>query len=500
MAQSVRSRLEQGIRAWKPGQEDNVAILIDTLMRRYERYMSRGRMTLEDVDRDVESKIAQYGIVDDDAIERMNAERKHYTIDDVKRVIVFESDSDVQEIVPDYIYYNKEIYENEKSKLEAQIQATLDKVSFTQEEFEVFATNAKKTILRSFSKDGLSIGIIAAQSMGEKSSQIIFNTFHRAGVGSAQSILQSGDVVEELMRNAKEENVKNPLSYIYLKKGTLDEAMRMHDLLEHVTLNTLAINNGMRYIMRKTSDEDIERLALNDILYGQSQAPVYKIESTWIIRIFYTKAKVASKELTPDEICKAINAVHGAYAVAIKGSFESSYIDVYLKDSATRVASSAKTYIKLGITGNAIVKPMLRDDVRLLIQKTTIRGLPGVDIVAPIDSNLNAYIISVDDGHILFNAPMLKSNGITDTALLHFVSMHLGAKDAKPASASISCTSCGTMVSIDDPTGWTKKSIRHALHTAENVPGRMFIAEDGTLNANASFYGFIRLMIRVKSL
>ena len=76
------------------------------------------------------------------------------------------------------------------------------------------------TIINSYKKaivaPGEMVGIIAAQSIGEPTTQMTLNTFHFAGVASKSNVTRGVPRIEEIL--SLSENPKNPSCTIYLKK------------------------------------------------------------------------------------------------------------------------------------------------------------------------------------------------------------------------------------------------------------------------------------------
>ena len=62
---------------------------------------------------------------------------------------------------------------------------------------------------------GEMVGIIAAQSIGEPTTQMTLNTFHFAGVASKSNVTRGVPRIEEIL--SLSENPKQPSTTIYLK-------------------------------------------------------------------------------------------------------------------------------------------------------------------------------------------------------------------------------------------------------------------------------------------
>lgn len=71
--------------------------------------------------------------------------------------------------------------------------------------------------LKSLVNAGENVGTIAAQSVGEPSTQMTLNTFHLAGHGGANMTLGIPRLKEILMTSPV--NIKTPCMEVYFKKG-----------------------------------------------------------------------------------------------------------------------------------------------------------------------------------------------------------------------------------------------------------------------------------------
>ena len=84
---------------------------------------------------------------------------------------------------------------------------------------------------------GEMVGMIAAQSIGEPTTQMTLNTFHFAGVASKSNVTRGVPRVEEIL--SLSENPKNPSLTIALKqsdKTNREKAQRIMNMIEHTKL------------------------------------------------------------------------------------------------------------------------------------------------------------------------------------------------------------------------------------------------------------------------
>ena len=85
--------------------------------------------------------------------------------------------------------------------------------------------------LKSVAHPGENVGTIAAQSIGEPSTQMTLNTFHLAGHGGANMTLGIPRLKEILMTTPT--NIKTPFMTVYFQKGKGYSKEQMQKIAKH---------------------------------------------------------------------------------------------------------------------------------------------------------------------------------------------------------------------------------------------------------------------------
>ena len=159
--------------------------------------------------------------------------------------------------------------------------------------------------------------MIAAQSIGEPTTQMTLNTFHFAGVASKSNVTRGVPRIEEIL--SLSENPKNPSVTIRLKRQDekdLQKAQEIKYSLEYTNLrdvtDTISIcfdpDNKNTTIV---DDVDIleEYYEFEKILQDsgfRSEFGEGDVFSKWIIRFELSKENMLEKNITMDEIHFAI--------------------------------------------------------------------------------------------------------------------------------------------------------------------------------------------------
>ena len=164
---------------------------------------------------------------------------------------------------------------------------------------------------------GEMVGMIAAQSIGEPTTQMTLNTFHFAGVASKSNVTRGVPRIEEIL--SLSDNPKNPSVTIYLKEHeetSRECAQELITVLEHTKLSELVSSIDICFDpddLNTLIEEDLDVISqyyefenmLNDC-NGQETVNA-KDQSKWIIRMELDKESMLDKNISMDDINYAIN-------------------------------------------------------------------------------------------------------------------------------------------------------------------------------------------------
>lgn len=164
---------------------------------------------------------------------------------------------------------------------------------------------------------GEMVGMIAAQSIGEPTTQMTLNTFHLAGVASKSNVTRGVPRIEEIL--SLSENPKNPSVTIYIPKdqeGSRESAQKLIPSIEHTQLHEIVSSVDICFDpddLNSLVEEDVDVLTqyyeferLVDQCGGH-QVVDSKDKSKWIIRMELDKESMLDKNITMDDINFAIS-------------------------------------------------------------------------------------------------------------------------------------------------------------------------------------------------
>jgi DNA-directed RNA polymerase II subunit RPB1 len=160
---------------------------------------------------------------------------------------------------------------------------------------------------RAIIQPGEMVGIIAAQSIGEPTTQMTLNTFHFAGVASKSNVTRGVPRIEEILSLSA--NLKNPSITVYLKE--VDETIKeraQHFMYELENTKLSDITKKVEIIFdpdgsAQPSDRAFIRDAseFKDLLQDCTE-PQDASQIPWVIRIVLKADEMLNKKITMDDV------------------------------------------------------------------------------------------------------------------------------------------------------------------------------------------------------
>ena len=163
---------------------------------------------------------------------------------------------------------------------------------------------------------GEMVGMIAAQSIGEPTTQLTLNTFHFAGVASKSNVTRGVPRIEEIL--SLSENPKAPSCTIYFPSNvendqttvknyiTKIEYTKLRDLVD--TIEICFDPDDFNTLIKEDEQIFAQYREFENMLDECGADPINKREkSKWIIRIALNIENMLDKNITMDDIHFAIN-------------------------------------------------------------------------------------------------------------------------------------------------------------------------------------------------
>jgi len=185
---------------------------------------------------------------------------------------------------------------------------------------DTITLNYKRAIV----SPGEMVGMIAAQSIGEPTTQMTLNTFHFAGVASKSNVTRGVPRIEEIL--SLSENLKNPSLTIYLNEQDeldKDNAQKIMYMIEHTKLievvkscsicfdpddNNTLIEEDKVLMAQYKEFSDLFDNCTNDVFKTNTNP---KELSKWILRLEMDPEIMLEKNITMDDVHFAIVNAYG---------------------------------------------------------------------------------------------------------------------------------------------------------------------------------------------
>jgi DNA-directed RNA polymerase II subunit RPB1 len=251
----------------------------------------------------------------------------------------------------------------------------LQAAGFTRAAFDWLAEQIIVKHLRSWAVPGEMTGIIAAQSIGETTTQMTLNTFHLAGVAAKSGMTRGVPRLKELLTVTQ--NPKATSLTIFLRpdiRKNKEEARRLAQELEFTTLKDLVSVSRIYYDPRDSASliaEDQEWLSFFAAFEADEDETADESRSPWILRLELDRERMFNKNITMEDISYVLREVQSDLSIS------------YTDHNASRMIFR----IRVNSVGSEAKHSL--DDLNLLKQlqnklltQTLIRGLPGLRAVS----------------------------------------------------------------------------------------------------------------------
>jgi len=248
---------------------------------------------------------------------------------------------------------------------------------------EVLVMNYNKAIVH----PGEMVGMIAAQSIGEPTTQMTLNTFHFAGVASKSNVTRGVPRIEEIL--SLSENPKQPSTTIYLhedEQESIDKAQEIKYSLEYTCLKD--VTNAISICFDPNPEDtliDEDKILLKE--YNEFKKVIADCglddesveKSKWVIRIELSREKMMDRNITMGDIHFALNN-------SLKNSVSCVFSDlnadnlifrIRLHNSKSMMASKQKG---LDQTDEIYMLKNLQDNILNNIILKGIKGIPKIII------------------------------------------------------------------------------------------------------------------------
>jgi len=241
---------------------------------------------------------------------------------------------------------------------------------------------------------GEMVGMIAAQSIGEPTTQMTLNTFHFAGVASKSNVTRGVPRIEEIL--SLSENPKNPSCTVHLfpdEERNQENAQSIMNQLEHTKLrevvNTIQIcfdPDDLNTLIEddvNTMEQYKEFENMIDGCLGEEKEEQEK--SKWIIRMELNIEEMLDRNLTMDDIHFAIKNAYNDEVSCVYSDYNADKLVFRLRlnniiNSKNNKAKSTNKPQTLDQQNEIYLLKNFQDQ---LLDNLVLRGIKGINKVIP---------------------------------------------------------------------------------------------------------------------
>jgi DNA-directed RNA polymerase II subunit RPB1 len=244
--------------------------------------------------------------------------------------------------------------------------------------FDNLIEDIRISLSRALVEPGEMVGVIAAQSIGEPTSQLTMNTKHSAGKAGVSGVSR----IKEIMSYSK--NIKSPQMTIYFedKYSNKNDANLISSYLKHLTIRELISSAEILYSM--DNKDSLSKLLENDNVsnpfFVNNEAPsATNIKSLpFVIRLTMNLEKMMEKETTLLDIKTKFVTYWYKNFSNIK-NVKKSHKDILINVDKLAVLSNNDNIIHIRFKLNDFNYNLLTNFLNIILDVITLKGIDNIE-------------------------------------------------------------------------------------------------------------------------
>jgi len=242
---------------------------------------------------------------------------------------------------------------------------------------------------------GEMVGMIAAQSIGEVSTQMTLNTFHFAGVASKSNVTRGVPRIEEILSLSSD--IKQPTLTVFLKpedERQKEKAQTIMYMLEHTRLEEVVKSievcfdpDDLNTLINEDKDTIEQFRAFENMVAECSEVSLKNDEnekSKWIIRMEMDPEVMLEKNITMDDINFTLKSCFDEQVNCIYSDFNSDKLifrirmNEIIKSGSNRGGAKKTSVNPLDQSDQIYILKNLQDQI---LKNVVLRGIKGINKV-----------------------------------------------------------------------------------------------------------------------
>jgi DNA-directed RNA polymerase II subunit RPB1 len=374
------------------------------------------------------------------------------------------------------------------------------KERFTKDAFDALCELIVVAHMKSWVQPGEQVGIIAAQSIGEPSTQLTLNTFHLAGVASKSNVTQGIPRLREILKVTK--NPKATSLLIYMKPEYRQSKEKARELVQDLELTLLrSITNKVAIYWDPEDEETVipEDRELLEFYKAIEMEAKSKTKSKWLLRLELNREEMFNKNISMADVVFVIQIMYS--------DVKTVYSDY----------NADKLVMRIRIQEGSDVDDFthLKKFQSKLLNTCVIRGVPGIKAVTFREdkqklelggvegrySELQQYVLDTDGSNYIkvMNHPLVDASKLYTTNI-HDVMDILGLEAVRAilvqeiipifGSDSVNYRHLGILCDYITRSGRLMSIDRYGINKNDIGPlGKMSFEETSKIVMNAALFG-----------
>ena len=268
---------------------------------------------------------------------------------------------------------------------------------FNRKALMILIDNIVLTYKKAIIAPGEMVGMIAAQSIGEPTTQMTLNTFHFAGVASKSNVTRGLPRIEEIL--SLSENPKNPSCTVHLfpnEETEQDNAKKLMHRLEHTKLRVIVDSvqicfdpDDMNTLVEEDSDimesyKEFESM-IDECVGKETDCESNEIEgsdskkSKWVLRMKLNAEEMLDRNLTMDDVHFALTNAYDDQVACVFSDYNSDNLIFRIRLNKNIGTKKAKQ-MPLDQSDEIYMLKGFQDQ---LLDNLVLRGVKNIDKVIP---------------------------------------------------------------------------------------------------------------------
>jgi len=285
----------------------------------------------------------------------------------------------------------------------------------SKEEFNKLCNEIKLNYTKSLVEPGEMVGVIAAQSVGEPTSQMTLDTKHSAGVIKTGAIAGVPRILELLSYS---KNIKTPITTIYYKDGintNKGEVNRISSYYKHLTIDELI--KSVEIIYDTNGTDELSKLIKDDNVTNPFFINNQKAQLNSLPLVFRFKMDLESmmdKETTLLDIKTRFISYWYKNFTNFK-TLKKTEKSIISKINRLAILDNSSDIIHIRFSMSKFNYTLLTDFLKIVLNTVTLKGIDGIEGVS--NEEKRRILINDDGSTEIIKEFVTSTNGINLTKL-----------------------------------------------------------------------------------